>query len=497
MPLQFKKLDDFIAAYRSYAATVQHLNAATIERNAAVLSALYEARRLEMYLDRAAQTLDADRSKFMVQYGQDTFNELATAIHQRSRQAKEELTIATGVASQFGLDNAIDFKGAPAAWKKSIASGLWEGSDVDSFNKRFNSFAKLARNEGDHQGYYQDAWRDGGGSIYGTGDKKAGPFAYGINPETGEVSPRGQRNPAIASITVTNGTVQIVAAQSDVKRDRAGSVTGSTLKVSNNNPAEVPIFKVGLVIIREEPGKKPEILLTRPKARDLGDVAPFVLPRGTRQYWDGSTWQDARTTPVAVANRNALEPLFKTLVREAGEEAGVRPELLPADRVKVMGVRYYVANPDVRPMPVMWYVLTLDPQEIKRLDPSPPDAAETRWVSLEEMNRLAVSTQARPGYIPVVEEALKARHTLPTLTQSSAAPSLKSTSALPKSVLDGLKDSQVTGGAQHEGDPKAPLPKTGAGVPSHGEEPHPGGTQPPNGKRGRVPVKPFRPIGIR
>ncbi len=57
-----------------------------------------------------------------------------------------------------------------------------------------------------------------------------------------------------------------------------------------------------------------------------------------------------------------------------------------------------------------------------------------------------------------------------------------------RSVLDGLKVGEVTGGVQHDGDPKAPSAKT-SGVQPHGEQPTPGGKKPTTESRGRIPMR--------
>ncbi len=174
----------------------------------------------------------------------------------------------------------------------------------------------------------------------------------------------------------------------------------------------IPVYKVGLVALRTDGAQR--LLLVRPHAKHAGEQAPLVLPRGSRQYRAGGEWLDVRDDEHARIHAADLEPLLRTLQREAREEAGVPPELLCGGDLRELGERLY-ASPS-QPRPVHWYVLALDADGIAQLDANPEDAAELRWVTLDEMRQLAEAGQARAGYVPVAEEALAKWKGLPKVS---------------------------------------------------------------------------------
>ncbi len=189
-----------------------------------------------------------------------------------------------------------------------------------------------------------------------------------------------------------------------------------------------PVHKVGLVIVRyperpeseDQTNSGPELLLVRPRPKREGETAPFVLPRGSRTYTDrmGNVFEmrtsaDAQKVAEKIKQKESnviLEDLETTLVREAAEEAGVPPELLRNGARSHLGERVYQSTGDR--YKIDWHILVLrDQRELSQLNAHPPDAAETKWVTLSKMRELLWSKQegerqARVGYLEVAEEAL-------------------------------------------------------------------------------------------
>lgn len=172
--------------------------------------------------------------------------------------------------------------------------------------------------------------------------------------------------------------------------------------------AGIPIYKVGVVLF-EGSGPEARTLIIRPHPKNTGETPVLVLPRGSRQYQDAEGWHDVRDEASAIAHAAHLEPLTRTLIREAEEEAG-----LPSDwwdklhaRADVweLGPRVF-ASRTKPPYPIYWFVVQLEAQEIPLLRP-PADASETHWANLAQLHALAQTGEFSPGYVPVVEEALQ------------------------------------------------------------------------------------------
>jgi 8-oxo-dGTP pyrophosphatase MutT (NUDIX family) len=166
------------------------------------------------------------------------------------------------------------------------------------------------------------------------------------------------------------------------------------------------IYKVGLCVVRCALEDEPELLFVRPKGK-RDSQAPFVLPRGTRQYADAQgMMHDARDAATAMQFAEQLEPLKETARREAREEAGVPPEWFDMVEVIDMGARDYFSPSGKGSYPVYWYVMEVPFEQSLQLLPA-PDSAECRFMNLEVLQGLALIGQARDGYVPVAEEALK------------------------------------------------------------------------------------------
>lgn len=159
----------------------------------------------------------------------------------------------------------------------------------------------------------------------------------------------------------------------------------------------VPIYKVGLILVRHEH----EVFLLRPKPKRAGEIAPLVLPRGSRAYRDADgTLHDVRDAAAALAHHGRLESVEETLLREANEEAGISPSLLQAAMARgglaALGARPY------KDYEVYWYVLHVDDAFCASMV-TPVDAKETLWATLAQMQMLDVPE----GYQRVVREVIK------------------------------------------------------------------------------------------
>lgn len=171
--------------------------------------------------------------------------------------------------------------------------------------------------------------------------------------------------------------------------------------------SEIPTHKVGVVVLCETGGVW-RTLLVRPKPKHPGDQAPFVLPRGTRQYHDPSTdtWLDARTREDAAAHATKeWEPFEEAARRELEEEAGIPLSLIDERRLTPMGERIYCSPNKHDPYPIYWFRLELKGEDMKKLK-KPKDAEKVDWFTLKQMEEAAARGQARPGYVAIVKEAM-------------------------------------------------------------------------------------------
>lgn len=175
--------------------------------------------------------------------------------------------------------------------------------------------------------------------------------------------------------------------------------------------------KAGAIILRNGDGGA-EVLLVRPVAKRPGGTAPWVLPRGSRQYRDaGGAWRDVRSlADAAPVSAEAWEPSLRNFAREVCEEAGFTPELLRSNLVRVMelGARVFASGAQHEMTSVAWFVVqvmdaaAVDAQLMRAL---PEDAAEMpRWVAVRGLQQMRDLSQK---YIPLIEEAVAKLDALP------------------------------------------------------------------------------------
>lgn len=174
------------------------------------------------------------------------------------------------------------------------------------------------------------------------------------------------------------------------------------------NPVLTPIYKVGIVLLREGADGQTEILIIRPHPKNPGETPRLVLPRGSRQYSYGEAWHDARDADTALAHADTLEPLQRTLLREAEEEAGLpAPELqrlLDAGLVRELGPREFISR-SKSPYLIHWFAGTIDTPALAAMH-APMDATETHWATLAHIHALITANDFSAGYLSVIEEAL-------------------------------------------------------------------------------------------
>jgi len=178
--------------------------------------------------------------------------------------------------------------------------------------------------------------------------------------------------------------------------------------------AEIPVYKVGGVILRGLETPIPEVLIVQPKPKKEG-IPPMGLPRGTRRYWcmEGTTkvWRDARDAEAALQHADYLEPLIATLQSEMHEEVGLAPDILCTQPVYDLGAHVF-ASMSKEPYFVQWYAVMPDTDAQHKMGTvMPQDSEFTEWVPLDELRRRARLNRGEaghinPGYVPVVEMAI-------------------------------------------------------------------------------------------
>lgn len=164
-----------------------------------------------------------------------------------------------------------------------------------------------------------------------------------------------------------------------------------------------PILKIGAVVLRADGA----VLVVQPKPKRAGELPPFVLPRGSRQYQDETdAWVDARDVATGEKYRDRLEPFARALAREVEEEAGVTPAMLSRADVRELG-RMEFQSRTKGVYPIHWSVVKLTAADAATVaDAMPEDALAVRWATLGEIKAMAVRGEFSGGYVPVIEAAL-------------------------------------------------------------------------------------------
>jgi ADP-ribose pyrophosphatase YjhB (NUDIX family) len=161
--------------------------------------------------------------------------------------------------------------------------------------------------------------------------------------------------------------------------------------------SEFPIYKVGLVLWRAPH----EVCLMQVKAKHAAEQhqVDFGLPKGTRRYFDGTQWLDARDAHTAALHADALEPPETTARTEAAEEIGLHDVTTP---LKSLGPRPFQSRKGER-YDIHWFTLQA-PDDLVLGDA--PDAHAVRWFTLQEVHAMAEAGRMNAGYAAVIEEVL-------------------------------------------------------------------------------------------
>ncbi len=182
------------------------------------------------------------------------------------------------------------------------------------------------------------------------------------------------------------------------------------------NDLSPPILKIGAVVLT---ASGEQVLILQPLPKQQGEVPPFVLPRGSRQYATstaegGVVWQDARDAATGLAHAATLEPYLRALTREIEEEAGVTPSQLADARVHALGaMAFHSRSKGI--YPIYWFVVVVDAATAAQLTTqTPADALCVRWATLAEIKNMAAQEQFSAGYVPVIEAALAWLREAPT-----------------------------------------------------------------------------------
>ncbi len=150
------------------------------------------------------------------------------------------------------------------------------------------------------------------------------------------------------------------------------------------------------------------ILIIRPKPKHTGELPPFVLPRGSRQYQDvNGDWQDARDAATGAKYMATLEPFSRALVREIEEEAGVSSDMLARAQVVELGAMAFQSR-SKGTYPIHWFVVMPTAADAALLDAKiPADATALEWASRDAIKAMAATGEFSPGYVSVIEAALR------------------------------------------------------------------------------------------
>ncbi len=164
------------------------------------------------------------------------------------------------------------------------------------------------------------------------------------------------------------------------------------------------------MIVRRVAGQPPEIFIIQPKPKHSGEVPPWVLPRGSRQYWewqgDGRVYTDIRDAATAVAHAEQLESFTRTLRREMEEEAGIAPEVLERIPVLELGAMDFTSRTKGI-YPIQWFLLQPDEACQAMMANHPPvDTLQTRWAAVEQIEAMIAAGEFSAGYLPVIAHAL-------------------------------------------------------------------------------------------
>lgn len=161
------------------------------------------------------------------------------------------------------------------------------------------------------------------------------------------------------------------------------------------------IHKIGIVPLARMGGEV-RALIHKPRAKDGETDIAWGLARGTRMYFDGKAWVDARDRSIAEANEERLEALVETARREMEEELDVREAEMEGGLVDIGTITYDSAMKGA--YPIHWFSGWVTTSERLR---APVDAVAVEWVSLEGLHAMAKDGRFKASYLPIVEAVVR------------------------------------------------------------------------------------------
>lgn len=189
---------------------------------------------------------------------------------------------------------------------------------------------------------------------------------------------------------------------------------------STLEPLQAPVHKVGLVLVRQV-GDEYQVCLTQVKAKNPAeqDQVDFGLAKGTRQYRDPKTGEmiDARNWQVAHEFKDHLEPIYNTLVKEAGKELGLSERSVKLSSVQLLGSRLFTSrdkSPKMREgqkefphFDIEWFVIKADDATVNSMAEKAEEMHRRDWFTLPQIDALKTENKINPCYAQVAHEAVE------------------------------------------------------------------------------------------
>jgi hypothetical protein len=175
-------------------------------------------------------------------------------------------------------------------------------------------------------------------------------------------------------------------------------------------PLVAPIYKIGLIAVRDAKSEDPQVLLVQVKAKDPAEQhqVDFGLPKGTRRYTDPATGEmkDARDMFLASKYREQLEPVQETLFQEGETEAGIpRAELAKRD-LYCAGMQTFISRRSGTTEDIEFYATEVDASFIGKMEPKADDMHARAWVPMSELRAMEEAGKVNAAYVAAAEAAV-------------------------------------------------------------------------------------------
>jgi hypothetical protein len=162
------------------------------------------------------------------------------------------------------------------------------------------------------------------------------------------------------------------------------------------------IHKIGVLpLARGFDSRALRVLIHKPRPKQGEADIAWGLARGTRMFFDidAGQWRDARERLTAEMFRDRLEDPIHTAWREMHEELGVTKDDMEGGILHDLGVIPYDSTQRMA-YPIQWFSgWVINPDAAR----TPEDAADTAWVTLEELHQWTESGQFKKSYLPIAE----------------------------------------------------------------------------------------------